>query len=430
VGRAGPLATLRRTFRQAQSGQTQVVLLEGEAGVGKTRLAEEFLAWARTQGADVLAGRAFAAEGGLPYGPVAGALRPYLEQENAPDDLLADVWLAELARLLPELRERYPDLPATGEEITLGQGRLYEAVARLGLRLAARRPLVVFLDDVQWTDAGTRDLVRYAVQRWAESGVGTLVLLAARAEDLGTQRALAHWLGSLERAVPTTRLALERLAPADVVGLVATLAGAAAEQPGTGAHAAGEEDVVAFGAWLAEKTGGLPFFVTQLLQALVDEGVLRLHPLAEGGFALEVSGAVQSATALRCGSYPPAGVRALITAHVARLEEAEEELLAAATVLGDSFSAEQALEVAAVDTHRGEKALDQLVQRRLLREVPGTDTYTMGHDLVREALYAGLGEVRRRRLHRRALAVLERERAPETERARHTVAAGLVGRDE
>jgi predicted ATPase len=123
-------------------------------------------------------------------------------------------------------------------------------------------------------------------------------------------------------------------------------------------------------------------------------------------------------------------VRALITAHVARLEEEEELLLAAAAVLGDSFSAERALEVAVVDARRGEKALDQLVQRRLLREVPGTDMYTMGHDLVREVLYAGLGEVRRRRLHRRALAVLERERAPEAERARHTVAAGLAGRDE
>src|SRR5207245_4029460 len=124
----------------------------GEAGIGKTRLGTEFGAWARAQGADVLSGHAFEMGGRLPYQPLVEALRPRLEAENAPEDLLEDLWLAELSRLLPELRLRYPDLPApTGDELTT-KVRLFEAVARLVDVLAQRAPLVLLVADLHWPD--------------------------------------------------------------------------------------------------------------------------------------------------------------------------------------------------------------------------------------------------------------------------------------
>jgi len=90
LGRTTELSTLIRVYHSARRGQTQVVLLEGEIGIGKTRLATEFLAWAEMEGADVLQGQAFEAGGQLPYRPVIEALRPRIERENAPDDLLSD----------------------------------------------------------------------------------------------------------------------------------------------------------------------------------------------------------------------------------------------------------------------------------------------------------------------------------------------------
>jgi predicted ATPase len=420
MGRAGPLAALRRAFARAQAGQAQVVVLQGEAGIGKTRLASEFLAWARTQGADVLAGRAFEAEGSLPYAPLVAALRPRLERENAPDDLLGDLWLAELAQWLPELRERYPDLPPATADVTLGQGRLFEAVMRLGQALAARCPLVLFLDDVQWADAGTRDLVRYAVRHWATSGARLLVLLALRTEDVGLQRTLAQWLCSLEREAATARLELECLARQDVVQLVAALAG---EAPEGGMY---PEAVTAWGHWLAQTTGGQPFFITQTLEALLKEGALRLRPLAVGGWAVEVAASAPPARRRTDRAVVPAGVQALVMAHVARLEEMTENVLAAATVLGGAFSAERVMRVAGMDERIVERALDHLVRGRLLRELPETGAYTASHDLVREVLYADLGPARRRGLHRRALAVLEAEGMPGAELARHAAAAGLL----
>ncbi|MEP7359669.1 MAG: AAA family ATPase, partial [Anaerolineales bacterium] len=155
VGRAVEYARLIELYHSAAAGRAQLAIIEGEAGIGKTRLAGEFLAWAAAQGGDVLRGRAFEAGGRLPYQPIVEAIRARLERENAPDDLLDDAWLAELSRLLPELRERYPDLPPAQPEEALAAGRLMEAVARLTLALATRRPLIFFLDDLQWADTAS-----------------------------------------------------------------------------------------------------------------------------------------------------------------------------------------------------------------------------------------------------------------------------------
>src|SRR5207245_7098992 len=104
VGRAAAFSQLVAHYQQARQGQPQAVLLVGEAGIGKTRLASEFVAWAGAQGAEVLSGQAFEMGGRLPYQPLVEAVRPRLEEENAPEDMLDDLWLAELSRILPELR--------------------------------------------------------------------------------------------------------------------------------------------------------------------------------------------------------------------------------------------------------------------------------------------------------------------------------------
>ena len=161
LGRTTALSNLIKVYHTVEHGQTQVVFLEGDAGIGKTRLATEFLAWAEVEGADVLQGRASESGGHLPYQPVIEALRPRIERENAPDDLLADIWLAELTRLLPELGDRYPDLLTPHGDKSVARNRLFEAVARLGQALAARAPLVLFIDDVQWADTASLDVLNY-----------------------------------------------------------------------------------------------------------------------------------------------------------------------------------------------------------------------------------------------------------------------------
>jgi DNA-binding SARP family transcriptional activator len=153
VGRTEEFIKLVELYHTTRLGSAQVVILKGEPGIGKTRLAKEFLAWAAGHGADVLEGRTFETAGRLPFQPFVDALRPRLDRENAPEDLVSDVWLTELGRLLPELRDRYPDLPVPAGDEIAARTRLFEAIARLGQALAQRSPVVLFVDDVQWADA-------------------------------------------------------------------------------------------------------------------------------------------------------------------------------------------------------------------------------------------------------------------------------------
>src|SRR5438132_2797163 len=230
LGRAAEFGTLIECYQRAYAGQPEVVLIQGEAGIGKTRLATEFVGWAQAQGADVLVGRALQTGGQLPYQPLIDVLRRQLEQEHAPDDLLSDVWLAELSRLLPELRDRYPDLPVPPTDEALGYNRLFEATARLVQIWAARRPLVLLLDDMQWADTATLDLLLYLARSLAEQPAPVLLLLNLRTEADPLPEAQSTWVMALKRTpMPLTALVLAAFTKEETQHFVQALAWA--EQP-------------------------------------------------------------------------------------------------------------------------------------------------------------------------------------------------------
>jgi DNA-binding SARP family transcriptional activator len=224
VGRGTEYSKLVEIYHHASRGQMEVGILEGEAGIGKTRLATEFLGWAVAQGADVLQGQAFEAGGRVAYQSLVEALRRRLEREHAPGDLLSDVWLAELSRLLPELCERYPDLPPLAIEEAVARTRLFEAIARLGQALSKQAPLVLFIDDVQWADAASLDVLQYVSRRWAESGTRMLLLVGLRSEAVMTTPLLTDWLSSLGHYLSLTRLLLAPLTLDATLLLVQSLA--------------------------------------------------------------------------------------------------------------------------------------------------------------------------------------------------------------
>lgn len=211
VGDSKAFQALVTAFHQACSGNPQVGVLSGKPGVGKTRLTKEFLNWAASsrQPADILTGRAYELGGGLPYQPVIDALRVRLETENAPEDLLDDTWLVELTRILPELRERYPDLaPASCEDPTT-RSKLFEAIARLGAAFSSRKPLVLLLDELQWADDGTLELLYYLARGWQNGDKPVLMLFLIDQEALSPGSALQNWLRGLAGVIPVTRISLE-----------------------------------------------------------------------------------------------------------------------------------------------------------------------------------------------------------------------------
>src|SRR2546429_443482 len=207
LGRAAEFGTLIECYQRAQAGQPQLVLLQGEAGIGKTRLTSEFLGWAQAQGADVLVGRALQTGRQLPYQPLIDVLRLLLEQGGVPNELGSPVWLAALSRFVPELGERSPELPVSSTDEALGHTRLFEATARLLHLWAGRRPLVLLLDDMQWADIATLDLVLYLARSLSDQGAPVLLLINLQTGAESFTAAQSTWLMALKR----TRIALTAL---------------------------------------------------------------------------------------------------------------------------------------------------------------------------------------------------------------------------
>lgn len=401
LGRERELEVLRSAYERAQAGAAQLVLLEGETGIGKTCLARKALAWMEARGVDALTGSAFE-NGRVPYAAVVEALRGRLEQENAPEDLVDDVWLAELAALLPELRARYPDLPEVPRDEKLQQVRVFEAVARLGLALAERRPLVLLVDDVQWADADTRHVLTYSIRRWRQAGAPALVMLAVRTEDVATRQGLGRWLAALEREVPAVRLRLGPLAVEDVQRWVAALT-AAADTAATTASSA----VPAFARWLADRTGGHPSTIVGVLRTLLEEGELGLRPGLGDGWALDIERVLDDGARQRLEEVLPLGARPRARDLLRRLDATSSVLLAAGSVLDEWFNAETVCGVAHVEEPEGLQALERLVRADVLRE-RDDGLYAFRHELVRAAVRAEFGEARRRVYHLRALEMRER----------------------
>ncbi|MBW3634219.1 MAG: AAA family ATPase, partial [Chloroflexi bacterium] len=429
VGRADEFTKLVELYHAASQGRTQAALLQGEAGIGKTRLATEFLGWAVAHGAEVLQGRAFETGARLPYQPLVDALRPRLDQETGLEARLSAVWLTELSRVLPELRDRYPDLPLPAGDEAAARTRLFEALVRLGQVLAGSAPLVLFIDDVQWADVASLDLLHYAGRRWAQDETAILLLCCLRSEALATTPVLDEWLLGLQRDLTVTRIDLGPLTFEDTVQLMQGLTTALDPVP----------EVTDFARWIFTETSGQPFYVVETLRMVLEHPDVPGSEIVAAGevggsLPLATSGVGSSDSRLPT-SHPkavlPPSVRQIIQTRLAPLPQTARDLLAAAAILGQGFSFELLCHVARLTENEALPALDTVLRSHLLREIDETEIptgegrYIFAHDKIRDVVYREAGEARRRVFHRRALEVLREAGAPAAELARHALAAGL-----
>lgn len=402
VGRIDEFAALSAGFREAARGRPRAVVLHGEAGIGKTTLAAAFAAWAAAHGADLLHGRAFAAGAHAPYQPLVDALRQRLERDPAPLAALGPAWLGELSRLLPELRDRWPNLPTPLGDEAAARIRLFETVARLAQALAARAPLVVVIDDVQWSDPASLDVLHYAARRWGQDGTPALLLCCIRAEAMAGDPALGEWLAGLGRAIPVERIALGPLAAAETAELVR----------GLGMGRAPERWAESVAPRIHAETAGQPFYVVETVRALLERPATEAASTAEGD--------------------PPAvlpGIQRLIESRLAPLPPAARDLLTAGAVLGQRFTFDVLRQVARLSDDEALPALDAALRALLLQDGDDRDgetTYLFTHDTIRDVVHAGAGSARRRVFHRRAVAALEAAGAPAAVLVGHARAGGLV----
>jgi ATP/maltotriose-dependent transcriptional regulator MalT len=349
VGRVEELQVLEAARRRAADGEPAVVLVGGEAGVGKTRLVAELTTRCTIDGIRVLYGGCIpVGEGTLPYAPIVEALRALLadlggDQVRA---LIGPSWL-ELAHLLPSLGEPEGDL--------LGQAtqtRLFELLLGLLGRLSDQAPLVLVIEDVHWADHSTRDLLSFLVRNLRRERV--LLIVTYRSDEPQPAR-LGPWLAELDRG-PVQRLQLPRFQRAE---LVAQLTGIL--------RAAPDADLVDA---VFARSQGNPFFTEELI-----EGV------RVGSDAL------------------PATLRDLLGGRIQVLSAPAQQTLKVAAVAGRPISHRLLAAVAELDDERLIVALREAVAAQLLVARPGNDGYDLRHALLREVVDADLLPGERMALH-------------------------------
>ena len=387
VGRVAERERLKELSGQASAGSLRLALIGGEAGVGKTRLSTHLALEAHGNGATVLYGRCDE-DLGIPYQPWAQALGHLVKEAPQPVlDAHVERYGGDLARLVPSLRDRVPDLPSPREsDPETERYLLYAAVGGLLERAGEGEPLLLILDDLHWADGPTLSLLRQVVA--SGSSIRAMVVGTYRDSDLSRDHPLTALLAALHREQGVERLKLAGLDSEDVLALMEAAAG----------HEL-DEDGRALAVEIARETAGNPFFASEVLRHLTESGAITQRE--DGRWRL-----VGSLADLGL----PQSVREVIGQRVERLGQDARTALSAAAVIGREFDLNLLLAVLDTPEERLLDLLEEAVEASLLKESPeSAERFAFTHGLVEHTLYEDLGRARRARLHKRVAEALEEQ---------------------
>lgn len=376
VGRQREWQTLLQAWQATNTQGPGFALISGEPGIGKSRLAEDLARWASQLGATTATTRSYAVEGRFSLAPVvewlrSPALRPHLAQ-------LETVWLTEVARILPELLTEYPDLPHYEPMGEYGQRQRFFQALALAV-LTAPQPLLLVIDDLQWCDQDTLEWLHFLLR--FDLNARLLVLGTVRTDELSSQHPLRALQQHLRHTVAVTEIALPPLDAAET----ATLAASMIER----------ELDTASAMRLFGETEGNPLFVVEAVRAGLD-AILK-QPETDERIVFPYAPAAHDL---------PAGVRTIISGRLAQLSPSARELAALAAVVGREFSFDILTQASQSDEESIVRALDELWERRIVRE-QGAATYDFTHDKLREVAYAEINVPQRQLWHRRIARALE-----------------------
>lgn len=354
VGRKQEWGQIKEAWNFIQKNQARMILLRGESGIGKTRLAEELATWVQRQGFFTAAARAYPAEGELAYGAVTLWLRS-LSVNHLPD-----VWKTEVSRLLPELLVENISPPGALSE-AWQQQRFHEGVVRAVL---GSQPLLLVLDDIQWADRKSLEWLRFLFR--FDPQARFLLLATARNEDLAPDGAAHDLIDSLQQTGQYIEIPLQRFSEGETRQLAEQLSQDKLTQ-----------EVAAI---LQKQTEGLPLFIVELTRS-------GLHWDDASPASL------------------PDRLLAALKERLSSLTALSRPAAEAAAVIRRDFSAALLAHIADLNESDLLTCLDELWQRHILREGE-RGRYDFSHDKLREFIYGSLSPARKQALHRRVAKAL------------------------
>jgi tetratricopeptide (TPR) repeat protein len=383
VGRGAELAFMGEAWQRAVRGRRQLILVAGEAGIGKTRLLGEFCRTCHDSGAVTLVGRCDE-EALVPYQPYVESLSQFVDsctELELSRQVANSLITPELARVVPALARRCAGMrcePLADPESD--RFRLFNAVDAMLTSLSRDRPLVVVLEDLHWADKSSLLMLRHLARAQGASAV--CLVGTYRDSELSDAHQLSDLLADLRRDQTVARLILGGLLLDDIEQLIVM---STCRQPTRG-----------FARALADRTSGNPFFIREILQHLAETDALGLvqsrRPIPESA-----------------DGHVPEGVKEVIDKRLSRLTELCKRTLALASVVGCEFPLDVLEQVGDFGDDELLDALDAARAAGVLLEVSGAPgRFSFSHALIRETLYDRLSNARRVRLHRRVADALER----------------------
>ncbi|HZZ64879.1 MAG TPA: AAA family ATPase [Candidatus Baltobacteraceae bacterium] len=378
VGRTAELDQLAESWRLAWQGHGNVLLIGGEAGIGKTRLANELALLANTQGGRVLRGTTSSPEQ-VPYQPIVEALRDALPLLTMVD--VRPIWLAAVAALVPELALRRTDLPPLPAlDAARERSRLLEGLAAVVQGLSRQRPLLVIFEDLQWAGEATLSALEYFARRVA--AFPALVVATYRNEAGDAARTVQPLRRKLQLENVANHISLGGLTSAAICDLARSIAALG-------------EDAEAIGAHVHAVSGGNPLFAVELLRESAESGVRE--------------------TSSRF-------LRAMIEVRTSRVSENARKVGEVASVIGATFDADLLREISGLPEDAVLDGVSELLGRNLVREVGRVHfAFAFTHQLIASAIYQDIEPQRRSQWHRRVAAAIERL-SPERDEAAGTLA--------
>lgn len=383
VAREHELDQAISAWQQAMTGDSGVLLISGEPGIGKTRFIREMMTQAQFFGTMVLLSECFS-EGSPPYTPITQMIKAVPIPTGMPSYALAC-----LISLAPGLAALYPDIPLnTPLDPDAELQRLSDSLVEWCRLLCQTGPVMLILDDAHWADNGTLVLLRNLARRASRMKLRFMLVLTYREVELDEQRALNDVLYSLNKEHLATRIKLTRLDRSQTEGMLATLFD--------------EEITPELLDAVYRETEGNPFFIEEVCKALVEEGQIYRDGKGWSRLAIEQMEIPQS-------------VRVAIQSRVMRLPEPVQETLRLAAILGREFEFSVLQAVSDQDEESLIAAIEQTESAQLIREkqvssrslIPSTPTFLFTHALIHATLYESLSGLRRQRLHRQVAAALE-----------------------
>jgi tetratricopeptide (TPR) repeat protein/KaiC/GvpD/RAD55 family RecA-like ATPase len=378
VDRVEEMNVLKEAVYRAVHGDGGLVFIHGEAGIGKTRLVRELGAYARSRGVQVLYGRCpalFRMDGVPPYIIWKEVIKDYLET-CIPEQLYRVIgyYPAEVAKLVPELSQKLrsipQSLPISPEQ---EQNRLFEAVSQFIMNISRETPLLVILDDLQWTDPSSLLLLHYLARGVQKTPL--LLLGAYRSTDIDDKHPLTPVLAELNRERLPQEIQLKRMSFSDVSEMIKNIL----EQ----------EDVPEeFCKLVYEKTRGNPFFAEEVVKSLKEEGAIYLE---EGKWKFKEVSAIEF----------PKSVKNIVKARFSRLDDEYQNVLTFASFVGNDFTLEAMCELTGVEENRLLEIMDGLLKAGFIKHTVtrGEDICSFADIIVRDVVYEEVGPFKRKKLH-------------------------------